>query len=127
MTTTTLTDVRTVAVTVTNQDRALEFYVERLGFEKRLDTPIGNGRRWIEVAPPGAHVSIALTRRDDPAGPADSGIRLTASDVDAEHAAMHQRGVDVDDVLRWPGVPAMFTFRDIDGNTLYVVEEVTAP
>ncbi len=35
---------------------------------------------------------------------------------------MQRRGVRVDDVLRWPGVPAMFTFRDVDGNILYVVE-----
>jgi catechol 2,3-dioxygenase-like lactoylglutathione lyase family enzyme len=121
--TTTLIDVRTVAVPVKNQDRAVEFYVDTLGFEKRLDAPIGEGLRWIEVAPPGAGVSIALSPASDtsPAG-VDSGIRLTTVDVDGEHDAMRQRGVDIDDVLRWPDVPAMFTFRDVDGNTFYVVE-----
>ena len=123
MTTTTLVDVRTVAVTVTDQDRAVEFYVDRLGFEKRLDVPIGDGVRWIEVAPPGAAVSVALTHVPERGtGPLDSGIRLTTFDVDTEHAAMRNRGIDVDDVKRWPGVPAMFTFRDADNNTLYVVE-----
>ena len=123
MTTTTLVDVRTVAVTVTDQDRAVEFYVDRLGFEKRRDLPIGDGFRWIEVAPPGATVSLALTHVPDRgAAPIDSGIRLTTHDVDAEHAAMRDRGVDVDDVMRWPGVPGMFVFRDVDNNTLYVVE-----
>ena len=121
--TTTLVDVRTVAVPVIDQDRALAFYVDVLGFEKRMDAPIGEGFRWIEVAPPGAGVSIALSPASDtsPVG-VDSGIRLTTVDVDGEHAAMRQRGVDADDMLRWPGIPAMFTFRDIDGNTLYVVE-----
>jgi catechol 2,3-dioxygenase-like lactoylglutathione lyase family enzyme len=121
--TTTLMDVRTVAVPVTNQDRAVEFYVDTLGFEKRMDAPIGDGFRWIEVAPPGAGVSIALSPASDrsPAG-VDSGIRLTTVDIDREHAALRQRGIDADDVLRWPDVPAMFTFRDVDGNTLYVVE-----
>lgn len=116
-------DVRTVALPVTDQDRAVEFYVETLGFEKRMDAPIGAGFRWIEVAPPGAGVSIAMSPASDtaPAG-VNSGIRLTTVDVDREHAAMRQRGIDADDVLRWPDVPAMFTFRDIDGNTLYVVE-----
>ena len=123
MTTTTLLDVRTVAVTVTDQDRAVAFYVDRLGFEKRLDVPIGDGVRWIEVAPPGAAVSVAPTRvAVRGTGPVDSGVRLTTHDVDFEHAAMRDRGIDVDDVIRWPGVPAMFTFRDTDNNTLYVVE-----
>ncbi len=121
--TTTLTDVRTVAVSVTDQDRAVGFYVDTLGFEKRMDAPIGGGSRWVEVAPPGAGVSIALSPASDisPAG-VDSGIRLTTVDVDGEHAAMRQRGVDTDEVLRWPDIPAMFTFRDVDANTLYVVE-----
>jgi catechol 2,3-dioxygenase-like lactoylglutathione lyase family enzyme len=57
-----ITDVRTVGVPVTDQDRALDFYVDALGFEKRLDAPIGEGMRWIEVAPAGATTSIALVR-----------------------------------------------------------------
>ena len=62
---TSITDVRTVAVTVTDQDRALSFYVDTLGFEKRLDAPISPTMRWIEVAPPGAaprSPSMAPTR-----------------------------------------------------------------
>lgn|GEM_PF-3010590 len=60
MATTRITDVRTVGIPVTDQDRALEFYTGRLGFEKRMDAPMGEGMRWIEVAPPGASTSIAL-------------------------------------------------------------------
>ena len=47
--TTNITGIGTVAVPVTDQDRALEFYVGRLGFEKRRDLPFGPGR-WIEAA-----------------------------------------------------------------------------
>ena len=121
--TTTLTDVRTVAVSVTDQDRALSFYVDTLGFEKRMDAQIGDGLRWIEVAPPGAGTSIALAPASaaSPAG-LDSGIRLTTFDVDGAHETMRHRGVSPDVVLRWPDLPAMFTFRDVDGNMLYVVE-----
>lgn len=121
--TTTITDVRTVAVTVTDQDRAVAFYSDALGFAKRMDAPIGDGLRWIEVAPPGADVSIALTAAsaDAPAG-GDTGIRLATSDADIEHDTMRARSVDTDDVLRWPGVPPMFAFRDLDANILYVVE-----
>ena len=44
----------TVIVPVSDQDRAIEFYVETLGFEKRADIPFGGGERWVEVAPAGA-------------------------------------------------------------------------
>ena len=38
-------EVRTVGVPVTDQDRAIRFYVDTLGFETRLDVPIGHGKR----------------------------------------------------------------------------------
>jgi lactoylglutathione lyase len=119
-----ITDVRTVGVPVTQQDRALEFYVDRLGFEKRLDVPMGPGARWIEVAPPGARTSIALIPAHDgaPAG-IETGVRFTTEDADADHAELRSRGVDADEILRWEGVPAMFAFRDQDGNGLEIVEQ----
>jgi lactoylglutathione lyase len=123
---TSITDVRTVGITVTDQDRALGFYVDTLGFEKRLDAPISPTIRWIEVAPPGAATSIALTADDgsgDQAAGADTGVRFTVPDAEAEHAAMRERGVAVSEVMQWPGVPPMYTVDDPDGNRFYVVEE----
>jgi catechol 2,3-dioxygenase-like lactoylglutathione lyase family enzyme len=119
-----ITEVRTVGVPVTNQDRALELYVGALGFEKRVDVPSGEGERWIEVAPAEATTTIALVlAREGVATGIDTGIRFTTEDAEADHADLRARGVDVDpDVLRWPGVPAMFSFRDADGNVLFVVE-----
>jgi lactoylglutathione lyase len=75
------------------------------------------------VAPPGATVTLALERAtaERPAG-AETGVRFTTGDADAAHAALRARGVDTDDVLRWPGVPPMFAFRDQDGNGLRIVE-----
>ncbi|HEX5859605.1 MAG TPA: VOC family protein [Microbacterium sp.] len=122
MTSTTLTDIRTVAVPASDQRSAVTFYLERLGFEKRMDAEIEEGFRWVEVAPPGARVSIAITAAVEGASGIDTGIRLTTPDAAAEHAAMRERGIDVDDLLEMPGIPPMFTFRDGDGNTLYVVE-----
>lgn len=119
-----VTAVSTVAVPVTDPDRALDFYVGTLGFEKRLDASFGAGQRWIEVAPPGARTTIALAPSTDrtPTG-ADTGIRLSTPDAEADHADLRARGVDTDpEVMRWPGVPPMFSLRDPDGNTLYVVE-----
>ena len=120
-----ITDVRTVGVPVTDQDRALEFYLGKLGFEKRLDAPLEEfDGRWIEVAPPGATTTIALvpTREDVPTG-VETGVRLTTPDAAAAHADLEARGVDVGELLRWPGVPPMFAIRDQDGNGLEVVEQ----
>ena len=116
-------DVRTVGIPVTDQDRALEFYVEKLGFAKRLDVPYGDGKRWIEVAPPVATTTIALVPSHEgmPAG-VETGIRFATQDADADNADLRARGVDADEVLRWQGAPPMFAFRDQDGNGLEIVE-----
>src|SRR4249920_2683474 len=120
---TSITDVRTIAINVTNQDDAVAFYLDTLGFEKRLDAPISPTMRWIEVAPAGATTSIALIANEGTVDvAADTGIRFTVPDAEAEHAAMHERGVNVGDLLRWDGVPPMYTFCDPDGNQFYIVE-----
>jgi catechol 2,3-dioxygenase-like lactoylglutathione lyase family enzyme len=120
-----ITGVSTVGVPVTDQDRALAFYVEKLGFEKRLDTPLEQfGGRWIEVAPPGTEMTVALvpTRDGVPTG-VETGVRFTTGDAAAVHADLQTRGVDVGELLRWPGVPPMFAVRDQDGNGLEIVEQ----
>jgi lactoylglutathione lyase len=113
-------DVATVAVPVTDQERALRFYTQILGFETRRDGPAGQRGRWLEVAAPGATTTVALVT-DGRASGVDTGIRFTTTDADGDHAALRSQGVDTDDVLRWPGIPPMFSFRDPDGNRLVVV------
>lgn len=122
-TVTRITGVVTVGVQLADQEHGLDFYTQ-LGFEKRRDLPFGPGLRWIEVAPPGAVTTVALTPKPDAAaGPVDTGIRLATPDADATHAHLHEAGVDVDDVMRFgAGVPPMFSLRDPEGNTLYIVE-----
>ena len=123
--TTTLTDVRCVAVPVRDQDAALAFYVDRLGFEKRLDAPISDTMRWIEVAPPGAATSIALVlgrRQPSARGRHRRTVRRRAMPRPST-GAMRDRGVAVGELLAWPDVPPMFTFDDPDGNRFYVVAE----
>ena len=117
-----VTGVRTVAVPVTDQDRALAFYVDVLGLEVRLDAPLDElGGRWIEVAPAGANTSLALVPAPDGGTGTTTGIRLTTPDAVALHAALAGEGVDVGELNRWPDVPPMFELRDPDGNTLVVV------
>jgi catechol 2,3-dioxygenase-like lactoylglutathione lyase family enzyme len=123
MSPTTIADVRTIGINVADQDAAIDFYVNRLGFEKRLDAPISDTMRWIEVAPPAATTSIALNSTDDAARVGvDTGIRFTVPDAESEHAALTKGGVTVGELLRWEGVPPMFSFDDPDGNRFYIVE-----
>ena len=101
MPTTAIDDVRTIAVTVADQDSALAFYVDVLGFEKRLDASISPTMRWIEVAPPGARTSIALTAAETGAtGDTDTGIRFSVPDAAGEHASMDAGSAWANS---WPG------------------------
>jgi catechol 2,3-dioxygenase-like lactoylglutathione lyase family enzyme len=124
-TATRITQLGTVMIPVSDQDRALEFYVGKLGFEKRADTPFGNGDRWVEVAPHGAETSLALClpREGEPVG-IESRVGFASDDVDADHASLKAQGVDVDETVMRMGdpVPPMFFFRDVDGNNLLIVQ-----
>ena len=119
--TTRITRVGTVILPVSDQDRALGFYVGTLGFEIRLDGSFGDGQRWIEVAPPGATSTIALVTQE-----ATDGIEVSfaTDDAESDHAAMRANGVEADaELIRMgEGVPPMFTFRDPDGNRFRMVE-----
>ncbi len=119
--------VGTVVIPVSDQERAIAFYVETLGFEKRVDVPFGNGYRWVEVGPEGAVTTIAIVPPPPgkPTGGVETGIALSTTDVDADHADLKADGVDVDAEVSRMGdpVPPMFWFRDPDGNSLLVVEE----
>ena len=116
-----------VCVGTPDQDKAVAFY-ESLGFEKRTDEPFGGGYRWIEVYPPEGTTGIALAPPPPDGGevtPTQTGITLTTDDIDATHAELKARGVDVDAQVSRMGdpVPPMFWFRDPTGHTLMVVEQ----
>ena len=115
--------IKVVGIPVNNQDRALEFYSGRLGFTVQSDTPLpGSDARWIMLTS-GTGASIALVKAsiDAPTG-VETGIRFHTDDATATHAALLSRGVRVGEVLRWPGVPAMFQAFDGDGNRFEIVE-----
>jgi catechol 2,3-dioxygenase-like lactoylglutathione lyase family enzyme len=136
-----ISEVGTVFVPVTDQDRALEFYVDVLGFEKRVDFVYGaEAVRWIEVAPPGASNTIALVPPGEgsSAGGDETHCALATADIEADHATLRERGVDVDAQIALSGkrraglmslaasvgdpVPAQFFFRDPDGNRFLLVQ-----
>ena len=121
-----LTQVGRVVIPVADTDRALEFYVDTLGFEKVVDTAMGPDMRWVEVAIPGKETTIAIAPppQGEQAGAKETGIILDTMDIDADHAALKTAGVDVDEeVTRFGGpVPPMFWLRDPEGNSLIIVQ-----
>jgi catechol 2,3-dioxygenase-like lactoylglutathione lyase family enzyme len=125
-TATRLGEINLVMVPVIDQDRSIEFYVNKLGFEKRTDVEFGGGKyRWVEVYPPSGTTGIALAPPPEGTVQArETGISLTTEDADATHAELRSRGVDVDAEVSRMGdpVPPMFWFRDPDGHSIMVVE-----
>jgi catechol 2,3-dioxygenase-like lactoylglutathione lyase family enzyme len=135
-----ISQVGTIFVPVADQDRSLEFYVGKLGFEKRADFIYGGKHRWVEVAPPGAANSIALVppSEGESVGGDVARCAFATADIEADHATLRARGVDVDgDIARTgtprPGlvsaevsvadpVPAQFFVRDPDGNRFLMVQ-----
>ena len=117
--------IATLIIPTADQDRALAFYTETVGFEKRAELSFGGGLRWIEVAPPGSGTTIAIC----PPGPGltpggkETGISLHTDDIEAFHSRLKAAGVDVDDEIGdFEGAPPTFWFRDPEGNILMVAQ-----
>ncbi|MBC8160748.1 MAG: VOC family protein [Roseiflexaceae bacterium] len=139
-TTTCISQVATVFVPVSDQNRALTFYLDKLGFEKRVDFSYGGSHRWIEVAPPGSTIALALVppTEGQSGGGDQTYCAFTTKDIESDHATLRARGVDVDADIARKGtrraglvsikvsvedpVPPQFFFRDIDGNRFLIVD-----
>ena len=124
-----LTNIGTITVQVTDQDKALEFYTQKLGFEKRSDQPMGPNRRWIEVAPPGAQTRILLYKATPEAPGASSyeeaqssigkptAMVLEVDDIEATFAQLKAKGVPIREEPQKQPWGWWGAFADQDGNT----------
>lgn len=109
-------------VPVKDQDRALVFYVEKLGFRIATDQPMGGGQRWIELAIAGADTALALFT---PPGFEDrvgtfTGLTFWSDDVEAEHEQLVARGVSIIKPPEKQHWGSYFVFADLDGNQFVV-------
>jgi len=105
-----------LSVPVSDQQRAKRFYTEVLGFELVRESPMGPGMSWIQLAPPGQSVTIALVTWFETMKPGGlQGVMVNTEDIDAEHAALRGRGLELSEIKQEPwGRYAMFA--DPDGN-----------
>ncbi|GID96685.1 VOC family protein [Amorphoplanes digitatis] len=129
-----------VIVPVTDIDRAKAFYADQLGFNVDHDVHLGEGRRLVQLTPPGSGCSVVIGEGvvPDMAPGSLRGLQLVVADIVAAHAELVERGVKVGDVTVLDGdadklarggaaldnVGFVF-FEDPDGNG-WAVQQISA-
>jgi catechol 2,3-dioxygenase-like lactoylglutathione lyase family enzyme len=106
-----------VAVPVSDVDRAKSFYVDQAGFHADHDHRVSDEIRFVQLTPPGSACSIALGTGlvNTPPGSAQ-GLQLVVPDIEAAHAELVERGVEVSEVQKFDLGSFVF-FEDPDGNS----------
>jgi predicted enzyme related to lactoylglutathione lyase len=114
-----------VAVPVSDVDRAKSFYVDKVGFNADHDHRVSDEIRFVQLTPPGSACSIALGTGLSSAAPGSAqGLQLVVSDIDAAHAALVERGVEVSEIQKFDWGSFVF-FSDPDGNG-WAVQQIPA-
>jgi predicted enzyme related to lactoylglutathione lyase len=128
-TSTTVSNIGVAMFTVADQDAALAYYTEKLGWEVRGDDRFGENdeMRWLEVAPPGSTARLALNPPMQ-SRPGGSSVGVESTDVRAEHERLSAtEGVTISmPPTEMGGAPLMFSVEDPDGNYIWVVEAPAA-
>ena len=126
--------IKLTSVSIDDYDKALHFYTEVLGFEKKHDIPLGNGARWITVtsaAEPDGTELLLEPNAEYPAMKAlkaalvADGIPFTAfevDDVEFEHRRLRQMGVEFSMEPTDMGDSTIATFDDTCGNLIQMYQ-----
>jgi predicted enzyme related to lactoylglutathione lyase len=105
-----------VAVPVSDVDRAKAFYADQVGFEADHDHQVSDELRFVQLTPPGSGCSIAIGTGIMETEPGSvQGLQLVVSDIEAAHAQLAERGVQVSEISDFPWGRFVF-FSDPDGN-----------
>ncbi|SRR5579883_257050 len=122
-----ISEIQLLSIPVSNQTRALDFYVNQLGMELVADTAIEQDRRWVQVRPRGGSTSIALVTWF-PTMPAGSsrGTVLEADDIEKEVALLRSRGVPIGGEIEEAPWGRFVSFDDPDGNGLVLQQTASA-
>lgn len=112
-----ITHVKFVGVPISDQERALRFYTQQLGFEVATDQPFDDRQRWIELRIAGSQTRVVLFTpqgHEDRIGSFFNGS-LACDDVHATCRQLKARGVDVSEPQKQPW-GTFATLKDPDGN-----------
>jgi catechol 2,3-dioxygenase-like lactoylglutathione lyase family enzyme len=105
-----------VMVPVSDVDRAKSFYTDKVGFNADFDHQVSDAIRFVQLTPPGSACSIAIGTGLMEATPGTAaGLQMVVSDIEAAHAELKGRGVEVSDIQDFPWGRFVF-FNDPDGN-----------
>jgi catechol 2,3-dioxygenase-like lactoylglutathione lyase family enzyme len=105
-----------VAIPVSDVDRAKAFYVDKVGFNPDHDHTVSDEIRFVQLTPPGSACSIAIGKGVTDAEPGSvQGMQMVVDDIEAAHAELSGRGLDVGEIQDMPWGSFVF-FSDPDGN-----------
>lgn len=112
------------ALLVRDYDEAIAYFTTALGFDLLEDTPLGGGKRWVRVAPPGGGTALLLARVATPDQLARVGdqaggrvfLFLHTDDFPRDHAALTARGVRFTELPRRESYGMVAVFEDLYGN-----------
>ncbi|KAA9023976.1 VOC family protein [Niallia endozanthoxylica] len=117
-----------ITVYVENQEKAKEFWVNKLGFVVKFEQPMGPNMTWLEVGPSEDEFttlvlySKAAMEQQNPSAIAHPSILFSTTEIESAYEKMKQTGVKVEEMLRMP-FGTMFTFYDQDGNQYLLRED----
>ncbi len=131
--------IEVVTVPVSDFDRAIDFYAQKLGFAVDIDHRVSEEVRLVQLTPPGSSCSIHLGLRTLDMEPGDlDGVFLVVNDVRAAHARLIEKGVDAGEILVFDDgayrqasegegldLIGFVYFRDPDGNR-WCVQQIPA-
>jgi catechol 2,3-dioxygenase-like lactoylglutathione lyase family enzyme len=128
-----ITNIASVTIAVEDQNEALDFYVDILGFEQRADMPMESGKRCITVAPPDSQVLLVLQpldwfegeereERRTLIGKAPT-IVLDVDDCKHTYIQLSSRGVEFTKVPIDTSYVIEAICKDLYGNTLVLLEK----
>ena len=129
-------EITAVALVVRDYDEAIAFFTDRLRFTVVEDTPLGGGKRWVVVRPPGGTGSgLLLARADGPAQVARIGdqtggrvfLFLETDDIDRDHARMIAAGVRFVEQPRHETYGVVAVFEDLCGNRWDLIQRKSTP
>lgn len=110
-----------VTLYVTDVDRAIDFYTKKLGWDKTIDAPMGDGTRWVTVAPPGGKdAAFTLAKRFPKRSYAKdggfSGVIMEVDDVYQAHKKLKKIDIEFTEGPRSEPWGGWAMFKDSEGN-----------